>query len=71
MDELIKILSSYGFPGAMMAVAIFFIYRMQDINKKERDEWRAQAREQHGEIMDLAKNTYTVLSELRVMLNNK
>jgi hypothetical protein len=71
MDDLIKILSSYGFPGAMMAVAIFFIYRMQDINKQERDEWRAQVSEQHKELVNITKDTHTILAEIRVMISRK
>ena len=42
---------------------------MQNINEKERGEWREQVAKQHDEISDIAKNTYTVLSEIRIIIN--
>ena len=71
MDELIKILSQYWLWWVWMWVMIYFIQRLQDISKQERDEWRAQSGKQHDEIADIAKNTYTVLSELKAMINHK
>ena len=71
MEELIKMLGPYGFPWVIIAVGIFFIYRMQTIHREERAEWREQYNEQHQDVVVIAKDTNTILSEIKTMISFK
>lgn len=40
-----------------------------DIHRLERKEWREQSNKQHEEILNVTKDTHTILTEIKTLLH--
>ena len=69
MDELLITLGEYGLQGIAIAIMVYFIKRMQEIHREERKEWRESTEKQHGQLVNLTKDSHSVLTEIKTMLN--
>ena len=70
-DSLVQL----GAVGVLVFVLVWLVMRyekrMSEIHgnhKDEREEWRLQAREQHAEVVEVAKDSNTILAEIKTMI---
>ncbi len=71
MDDLMVRLLQEWVLGVCLGIAVFFLYRMQNIHKDERKEWRDQSERQHDHLTWLTRDTHTLLTEIKAMIISK
>jgi len=72
---IIDLASQMGAVWLLVIVLVWIIYRndlklsQKEIShSSERSDWREHSERQHGEVVELAKHTHTVLSEIKTLL---
>ena len=79
MDSLIlNGISQLGAVGILVAVLIWLVVRyekrMRELHLnhvKEREAWMKQAATQHEDIVNIAKESHTLLAEIKTILEKK
>lgn len=70
MEEIIWQLWQFGLLWTMLWILILYIIRLSNSHREERWERKLQSEKQHEQLLEVIKDTHTILSEMKIMIQN-